>query len=99
MEQGASPPSSSQDVKPLLSRKNSSNLSGGSGNNSDNSGICSIGNNSFGFNFDTEESMVAPCSEQQQQDSQAADDAVASLTTIAREAQGEIGLLVMCQCT
>lgn len=34
---------------------NSSN--GGSGNNSDNSGIVSIGNNSFGFNFDPEEGM------------------------------------------
>lgn len=28
---------------------------GGSGNNSDNSGLVSIGNNSFGFNFDSEE--------------------------------------------
>lgn len=74
-------------MKPLLSRKNSSNLSGGSGNNSDNSGICSIGNNSFGFNFDTEETMVAPCTEQQQEDAQAADNAVASLSSIAKEAQ------------
>jgi hypothetical protein len=87
------------DGMPLLSRKRSNTGSGGSGNNSDNSGICSIGNNSFGFNFDTEESMVAPCLEQQQEDSQAADDAVANLASIAKETQGEIGLLAMYQYT
>jgi hypothetical protein len=45
-----------------LQRKGSSGVSssngGGSGNNSDNSGILSIGNNSFGFNFDTDEGMM-----------------------------------------
>jgi PAS domain-containing protein len=35
----------------------SNSSSNGSGNNSDNSGIVSIGNNSFGFNFDSEEGM------------------------------------------
>jgi len=35
----------------------SNSSSNGSGNNSDNSGIVSIGNNSFGFNFDSEEAM------------------------------------------
>jgi len=33
----------------------STSSNGGSGNNSDNSGLVSIGNNSFGFNFDSEE--------------------------------------------
>jgi hypothetical protein len=94
MDKVGSPTSSPNrgDMKPMLSRKNSSNLSGGSGNNSDNSGICSIGNNSFGFNFDAEETMVAACTEQQQRDDQAADNAVASLSSIAKEAQGKIGL-------
>jgi len=32
--------------------------SGGSGNNSDNSGLVSLGNNSFGFNFDSEEGTM-----------------------------------------
>lgn len=31
--------------------------SGGSGNNSDNSGLVSMGNNSFGFNFDNEDAL------------------------------------------
>lgn len=31
--------------------------SGGSGNNSDNSGLVSMGNNSFGFNFDSEDAI------------------------------------------
>lgn len=35
----------------------STSSNGGSGNNSDNSGLVSIGNNSFGFNFDSEEGM------------------------------------------
>ena len=39
----------------IIGSNSSSN--GGSGNNSDNSGIVSIGNNSFGFNFDSEEGM------------------------------------------
>mmetsp|Transcript_14154 Transcript_14154/g.19886 ORF Transcript_14154/g.19886 Transcript_14154/m.19886 type:complete len:423 (-) Transcript_14154:9-1277(-) len=36
---------------------NSSN-EGGSGNNSDNSALVSLGNNSFGFNFDSEEGLL-----------------------------------------
>ena len=37
------------------SRQESNTGSGGSGNNSDNSGLVSMGNNSFGFNFDSED--------------------------------------------
>ena len=66
-----------------LSRKDS----GGSGNNSDNSANCSIGYNSFGFNFDAEEGMIATTEEQQ--DFQAAEDAVANLASIASGSQGE----------
>ena len=73
------------DAVPTFSRKDSTG-SGGSGNNSDNSAVCSIGYNSFGFNFDAEEGMIATTEENQ--DSQAADNAVASLASIAAEAQG-----------
>ena len=66
-----------------LSRKDS----GGSGNNSDNSANCSIGYNSFGFNFDAEEGIIA--TDEEQQDFQAAEDAVANLASIASESQGE----------
>ena len=38
-----------------LGEKSSDNGGGGSGNNSDNSALISIGNTSFGFNFDSEE--------------------------------------------
>lgn len=37
------------------SRNGNNTGSGGSGNNSDNSGLVSMGNNSFGFNFDSED--------------------------------------------
>lgn len=74
------------DAVPPFSRKDSTG-SGGSGNNSDNSAVCSIGYNSFGFNFDAEEGMITATEEQQ--DSQAADNAVANLASIASEAQGK----------
>jgi hypothetical protein len=82
------------DAKGSLMRKNSS---GGSENRSDDSGSCSIGNNSFGFNFDaedmaTEEAMMAN-EQEESADAQAADIAVAGLTSIAttytKEAQSE----------
>lgn len=77
-----------------LGRKNSS---GGSSNNSDNSGSCSIGNNSFGFNFDAEdmanEEAMMVNEQQQTADEEAAETAVANLASIAtnfaKEAQGE----------
>ena len=69
-----------------FSRKDSTG-SGGSGNNSDNSAVCSIGYNSFGFNFDAEEGMITTSEEHQ--DSQAAENAVANLASIASEAQGK----------
>jgi hypothetical protein len=74
---------------PSRSRKHSS------GNNSDNNSLAvdSIGNNSFGFNFDAEEAMMA-------NDSQAADNAVAGLASIAttynKEAQGELYYVMLC---
>ena len=55
--------------------------------------VDSIGNNSFGFNFDAEEAMMA-------NDSQAADNAVAGLASIAttynKEAQGELYYAMLC---
>lgn len=72
-----------------LSRKDS----GGSGNNSDNSANCSLGYNSFGFNFDADEGMIATTEEQQ--DLQAAENAVANLASIASETQGELITCVM----
>jgi hypothetical protein len=46
-----------------MKRKDSTGLSssngGGSGNNSDGSGLASLENNSFGFNFDTDEAMLS----------------------------------------
>ena len=89
-ENNSANPSRKRGVDALVSfsRKDSGG-SRGSGNNSDNSATCSIGNNSFGFNFDAEEGMI-PSSEEQQQNSEAADAAVASLASIASETRGEL---------
>lgn len=45
-------------IKALRRKGSGSGSSNGSGNNSDNSALVSIGNNSFGFNFDSEEAMM-----------------------------------------
>jgi hypothetical protein len=45
-------------IKSFRRKGSGSGSSNGSGNNSDNSAIISIGNNSFGFNFDSEEAMM-----------------------------------------
>lgn len=112
-----------------LKRKSSSGISssnGGSGNNSDNSansGMVSLGNNSFGFNFDCEEGFSnssptlnsddgdAPKRPQQlkkprrseqetPQHSEAAENAVANLTSIANTYknanQGEFAWVLSC---
>lgn len=51
----ALPPNLAKAIRRRSSSSVIGSTSGGSGNNSDNSGIVSIGNNSFGFNFDSEE--------------------------------------------
>jgi hypothetical protein len=75
----------SDDTKVSLLRKSSSTGSGGSGNNSDNSAICSLGYNSFGFNFDVEDGIIAS---DEQESAQAAEAAVSNLAAIANDIQG-----------
>lgn len=58
----ANPVSFAMNLEKNMKRKSSGTTSGGSnggsGNSSDNSGHFSLGNHSFGFNFDPEEGMI-----------------------------------------